>query len=324
MKLHKIIIPAIALVMLSSCSMLHDDLEPCRQKVNINLCYTKNMQSIDQFNDKVHCAKVLLYDSDGNFYGQYDYDNVGKLSVVLPPGNYHTIAYGGMACDESDFDFNISLNDAHHYSSLETYIKGTRATESSKDLHDHFHAVGDFTVRAVDTGEVNTTLDLTKNTNRFRVELMYEDGSKISASNFNCYITADNAVTDHSNAVVAQGEDITYRPYQTGAGQTDEDADGHKAWMAWADITTGRLTEDSAIGLHVDRAAYPDVFIDIPLIEYLEHVRQKELGNMSLQEYLDRQDHWTLTFTIQPDIDQFTIVSLKINNWNMVLNDYDF
>lgn len=308
----------------TSCSMFHDDLDPCKQKVNFNIVFDKNMQGLDQFDSKVHCAKVLLYDNEGNFYGEYDYDKTDKLSLMLPPGDYHAIAYGGVSCTESDVVFNIPTSDNHHFTTLETSIKGTRSTEVSKDLHDYFHALGDLLVKSLDYGEVNHTFHLTKNTNRFRLELMYTDGRKINANNFKVYLTADNAVTDHANNVIKQGSDVVYRNYQSGNEQTDVVIDGNKAWHSWFEIATGRLTEDTNVRLHIDRAAWPDVFVDMPLLEYLKEVKKKELSDASLQEYLDRQDEWTLTFTIEPDIDQFTVVSLKINNWNMVINGFDF
>ncbi|MDE6805260.1 MAG: FimB/Mfa2 family fimbrial subunit [Muribaculaceae bacterium] len=322
MKLKNLILPAITVVMLSSCSMFHDELEPCRQKANIRLSYTKNVEGTDKFNEQVHCAKVLLYDGSGTYMGQYDYDAAaGGISVSLPAGNYHAVAYGGMGCDEADFLFADPLSEGHKYSSLMTYLNGTRAGESSKDLHDHFHSTGDFTVAGLDTGEVSTVLDLTKNTNRFRVELMYEDGSAITANDFICTITADNAVTDYANNVVAQGEDVVYRAHTTGIG-TAETGEGDVP-MAWSAFTTGRLTADSNITLHVDRTAWPDKTLDLPLIEYLKEVYKHEMTTGTLQDYLDRQDTWNVSVTVQPDHGRVVVVTLKINDWKLVISGFD-
>lgn len=325
MKLKSLILPTLAIALLgSSCSMFHDDLEPCKQKVNIDLSFTHNMQGIDKYDSEVHCAQVLLYDGEGNLYGQYPYDPTGKLSLMLPPGDYHAIAYGGASCADTDVDFNVSLDSKHHYTSLETSVKGSRAAEVAKDLHSHFHAMGDFSVQGLDYGEVNHSMDLVKNTNRIDVELRYTDGRKISGSNFKVYLTADNAVTDHANNIVSLGEDVIYRPFDIGSRQSDTEINGVKPWLSVFKLSTNRLVPEVDMKVHIERAAWPEVFEVIDLNKYLEQLHKKELGNYAYADYLDRQDYYLIEAEIEPDVDKLTIVSLKINNWTMVLNNFDF
>lgn len=322
MKLKNLILPAISMALLGSCSMFHDDLPQCRQKVTVRLNYTRNVDGTDKFDEQVHCAKVLLYDGDGVFIDQYDYDSTEGLSVTLPAGNYHAVAYGGMGCDRADFLFSNPLEEGHNYTSLETYLSGTRAAESAKDLHDHFHAMGDFMVKNTDVGEVSATFDMTKNTNRFRVEISYNDGMPVGTGDFSCVMTADNGVTDHKNDIVAQGEAITYRAHSEGTGTT-ENASGDMVPGIWEEFTTGRLTNDMDVHLRIV-PSWGSNTIDLPLIDYLDEIRRKDLGDMSLQDYLDRQDRWTIKITVEPNNHLAVVVSVKINDWKVVVNGYDF
>lgn len=303
--------------------MIHDDLEPCKQKANISLSFTNNMESRDKYAEQVHCAHVQLYDREGKLYGTYPYESDAKLSLMLPLGQYHVIAYGGASCDVTDVDFNHPVDQTHHYSTIETTIKGTRAAELAKDLHAYFHAMGDFTVQALDYGEVNHNLDLIKNTNRFDVELRYTDGSKIAANKFKVYLTADNAVTDHANNVVPQGQDVIYRPFSTTECQADKAVDGVKPWLGVYSLSTGRLTAGADMKVHIDRADNSKAVEIIDLDKYLTQLHKKELGSYTYQQYLDRQDTYLVEVEIEPDGDRLIIVSLKINKWNMVLNDYE-
>lgn len=308
----------------TSCSMFHDDLDPCKQKANINLTFTKNMQGSDLYDSEVHCAQVLLYDSEGNLYGHYPYNPDEKLSIMLPPGNYHAVAYGGAVCGDADIEFNLPVNQAHQYTSLETSIKGTRGGELAKDLHNHFHAMGDFTVQSLDYGEVNHTLDLVKNNKNIQVILQYTDGRKITGTNFRVYITGDNTLTDHANNIIKTGTETTYRPFDIANRQADEEVDGVKPYESVFSLSTGKMTEDTDMVIHIERAAWPEVFETINIAAKLKDLPQTLPGNLSLKDYLERQDTWTFHATIEPDIDKITIISLKINGWNMVLNDYDF
>lgn len=320
MKHKSLILSSILAAGLCSCSMIHDDnLEPCRQQAVIQLAFTRNLQGTDAYDEQVHCATVLVYDENGNFVEKFDATGRPVITTGLLPGNYHAVAYGGMNCDEADFLFNIPTGEAHSYTSLETFINGTRAGESSKNLHAHFHGTADFTVRALDYGNADASIDFTKNTNNIRVELKYADNMPVAEQDFDVYITADNVVTDHQNALVPQGQDVTYRPFDNGTGTDDNGVP-----TAWTEFSTGRLTGDCNATLHVVRRYDGQEVVTLPLPAKLNTIRDKELPGATLQEYLDRQDRWTIDFTLDHIVDQYMVIDLKINNWTVVINDYDF
>ncbi|MDE6559336.1 MAG: FimB/Mfa2 family fimbrial subunit [Muribaculaceae bacterium] len=319
MKLTDIFLSAIAAVALTSCSAVYDDLDPCPQGVDMTLTFTRNMNWEDQYDTRVHCAKIRLYDQKGNFFGEYDVDG-NMANLELPVGKYHAIVYGGMSCENASFDFSHSAADAHHYSALETFIKGTRSPESTLQLHSQFHGTGDFEVKWDDLRHREHTIDLTHNVNNFKILLSYSDASEIKPEEYEVTITADNAVTDHSNNVVKQGEDVTYHPYAEGEIADGKKVDGTPAPNAYLDLSIGRLTTDSNATLHVVRKEDGASMLEIRLVDVLEEIMGKDSKATSLQDYLDRQDAWTLEFTIDP---KPSFTTIKVNDWLVVINKWD-
>lgn len=303
--------------LLASCSAVYEDLEPCPQGADIRLTFTRNMQGEDLFDAEVHCATLLLYDAEGHFLGQYPYTEGHTLKLDLPTGEYHAIAYGGMLCEDADFDFAEALADGHHYSDVQTYIKGTRDVTLSKDLHQHFHGMSDFTITDDDMTHISHVIDLTRNVNNFHVVLSYSDGSTIAADDYHFTITADNAVTDHANNIVKQGESVVYYPHSFDTIRAGEEGASVKA-----NITIGRLEADTEATLKVTTKDGQTVPVYIDLMEYLAKISKDDMPGGSLQDYLDCQNDWTLEFTLEPESDKIAGLKFKINDWIVVINNF--
>ncbi len=320
MKLNSIILPSIAVLALTSCNAVYEDLDPCPKGAEITAVFSKNMSGVDAFAADVHCPKLYLYNTEGNYVGTYEFDENGHLDMELPAGQYHALAFGGMHCEEADYDFNTDFSEVHHYSTIEAYIRGTRAgAEISRRLHPHFHAVTDFTVNDDDNGHQQITMEFTKNTNKIRTVLAYEDGSAISASYFDFSITADNVATDHANNIIPQGQDATYSPHDFGGDVAE--VDGKPSNEAWAEMTIGRLEPTTNAVLHVTRKSDGKSVVDLDLVKYFEKIKGSDLGNVSLQDYLDRQDEWVISFTLDQDTEKLAGLTFKINGWILNLSN---
>ncbi len=316
---------AAAALGLASCDAVYEDLEPCPKGADVTLTYTRNLLNVDAYAAKVHCANLLLYNDQGYLVGNYPYNGAATLSLDLPAGRYHAIAYGGMHCDDSHFDYSKDVNGTHSYPGLYTFIKGTRAGEVSDNLHSHFHGTADFEVPEDAAGHVPSTISLTKNTNNFRVVFQYEDGSPITPNDFNYWLTADNATLSHDNKIIPSGAETTYRPYETGTFTGLHIATGGECANAYADLSTSRLEPSTAAILHVTTAA-GDKVMDLDLIRYLNMIRANEMRSGSLQDYLDCQDMWTLVFMLDPQTNQLAGLQFKVNDWilNLANSDLEF
>lgn len=318
MKLKSQILTLLGVSLLASCSAVYEDLEPCPQGADVRLTFTRNLQGEDLFDAEVHCATLLLYDADGHFLGQYPYTEGSTLKLDLPTGRYHAIAYGGMLCDDADFDFAEALADGHHYADVQTFIKGTRDVSLAKDLHQHFHGVGDFEITDEDMEHISHVIDLTRNINNFHVVLSYADGSTIKADDYRFSITADNAVTDHANNIVKQGEPVVYMPHSFDTTRAGEEGASIKA-----NITTGKLETDSEATLKVTTKDGSTTAVNIDLMEYLAKISADDMPGASLQDYLDCQNDWTLEFTLEPESDKIAGLTFKINDWIVVINNFN-
>lgn len=315
MKLKKLIFYLFPAVAFASCSAVYEDLDPCPQGADVSLTFTRNMENKDLYDSQVDCAKLLLFDKNDDFYGEYEYTEGRTLRLDLPVGDYKAIVYGGMSCDNTSFLFTTTPGPGLKYHEVETYLRGTRAAESAADLHDHFHGLGAFSVEEDDMTHRPVTVDLTRNTNRFNISLSYSDNSAISASEYSFELTADNSVSNHENSVKPQGAHVTYRPHGV-------DTDGK---TLTAHLSTPRLTDDLASRLIVRRAGQTDPVVNISLIQYIEKMFKDALPGASLQEYLDREDTWNFEFKLEPDAEDEMHISLtfKINDWTVIINSFD-
>ncbi|MDE5551664.1 MAG: FimB/Mfa2 family fimbrial subunit, partial [Muribaculaceae bacterium] len=155
----------------------------------------------------------------------------------------------------------------------------------------------------------------TKNTNDFHIVLKYSDGTPINPSDFDFTITADNAVLDHSNKIVAQGAPLTYQPHSFDTTRADN--------LIKANFTVGRLQSDCDATLKVASKATGDKAITLDLLRYIDQIKDDDLPGASLNEYLDRQDDWTIEFTLDRESDKLFGMTFTINDWTIVINNYD-
>ena len=93
----------------SSCERIYEDLAPCPHGVSLRFIYDYNMEYANAFAKKVDCLTLLVYDENGNYVdtrivtGTELQDENYRMKLDLKQGNYHFVAYGGLACNKSSF-----------------------------------------------------------------------------------------------------------------------------------------------------------------------------------------------------------------------------
>ena len=88
--------------LLASCSLMHDDLEPCDNGVYLHFRYDYNTQRADLFNYHVGGVVVMVYDKDGKYLFRQDAFNTDTDAPIrrhdfavhlnLQPGEYQFLA----------------------------------------------------------------------------------------------------------------------------------------------------------------------------------------------------------------------------------------
>lgn len=243
---------------------------------------------------------------------------------------------------------------------LEREIDAQQNHHSRRDLWDLYHGnvVDPLTLEPIvmeiidpnslqaDGQTVTYVAKLKKNTNRVRVILQQLGGQDIEAENFSYTITGDNGYMAHNNDLIPD-QTITYHPHQTGTGMAGVDLNGPQlapasretnftpVKVALADFTVARLVEEP-LALNPDKKTTLTVYAPdgsvsarVPLVDYAILAAQSTIFykdgkpyKMADQEYLDREDTYTLTFFLDRN-KNWQAVSLQILSWRLVLQSVE-
>ena len=191
----------------------------------------------------------------------------------------------------------------------------------SEDLLPLYHGTMPLEVKAL-PGTFTETMSLKKNTNVIRILLHEMSGHDVDADKFIFEINDSNGLYDCDNNLL-DDEMITYSAWHQSTGSADVDDTDVKAVtsvsVALAELTIGRMRAGDSPVLHIkDRETGEDVF-RIPVADYALLVKGYYRQGMGDQEYLDRQDEYTMTFFL--DEGKWVSSVIYINSWRVVLNN---
>lgn len=322
---------------ISACDpILDNDYGDCTVRYHVSFKYDYNMLEIDAFEKQVESVTLYAFDADGVLRHQTGAtcENIlaggGRMEVPFAPAEYHLVTWchniGCQTTELPDMTCGKSTIDE-----LQCRIGGRTKKEDCTEVCKigpifHGEAVNP---EPVNDDELNPTylMPLVKNTNNVRITLQNLSDEPLDAADFDFTIVEDNGLMNYDNALLPD-EQLTYIPFYTGQGslgyETEETrADGTTALnMVIAEFTTGRLMADRNPLLTVTNRQTGKLVFRIPLVQYLKIARSENVGRMSDQEYLDREDTYSLTFFLDEDESWFAAYIL-INSWRVVLMDVD-
>lgn len=349
------VLASLGIMFLTGCHAFKDDLPNCpKPMAEIKFSYTMNMALEDRFAESVHCIDLYVFrvvdnanaetKADGKttqFVAEYHEDNndvirTGKLTVTmeLAPGDYQAVVYGGMSCSQSSFDKlfteneNLTVDDLQVALNTNYYFDDTDETgdptdddidRSALELHDHFFGIASFSVYEQTTTPV--TIDVMKNTNTIHVKLKNDDGSAIDPEEFRMYIVDDNNFLDSDNEIFETGA-IAYRPYFK-----DFETPGELSTMK-ASFNVSKLHKENDPRLIVLSKTRIDkqLMIDQHLMSGILAAKDAfgTLGSqMDDQEFLDRNDEWEFTFTIDTVKNTWLSLTIKVNDWEVRFDNFE-
>lgn len=320
----------LATVALSSCERIFEDLDPCPHGVSLRFVYDYNMEFANAFSKQVDCLTLYIYDDKDNYVdtkivtGAELQDENYRMTLDLEKGNYHFVAYGGLACDKSSF----SLLQAPAAGSKRTDLRAAMDADcltvpERRNLHDMFW--GQLTLATADLYSEGT-VKMMKNTNSIRIVLQHVDGTLVKADDFDFEIIDDNTLFNYDNDLLPNGN-ITYIPWAKGQAQTGVSIVGpdqvvpQPVEVAYAELSTSRLMTKNSPRLLVKRHEDGEIVIDFPLNNYLLLMRSDRYSKMGDQEYLDRESRWTLYFFLQAGI--WLQTRIVVNDWVVRINDIE-
>lgn len=312
-------------MMFTSCEYIHEDLMPCERGVSLRFVYDYNMEYANAFPSKVHCLTLYVYDGEGNYVATFTEktdvlkDENYRMKIDLEPGDYSMVAYGGVACDDRSFTVIDEPTDAaDKLTTLSVQMSHNELT-SDKLLHDFFYGKLDVTVE--ENNYKDETVYMMKNTNNIRIILQQMNGMPVSDKDFTFRIVNDdNTLFAHDNSLIENGA-VTYMPWAQGQRTVGDGEEGTgKVTVAYAEFSTSRLTVGNHPRLVIANNETGEDVLNIPLNDYLLLLKSDRYADMTDQEYLDRENEWSMIFFLDED-HLWINAQIIINDWVVRLNN---
>lgn len=189
---------------------------------------------------------------------------------------------------------------------------------SETDLHPLFHGSLDM---SVDNGAYEeATVYLMKNTNNIRVVLQQMNGGEVDDKNFTFRITDDNTLFAPDNSLISNGGQV-YAPWTQGQRTVGVTEEGDETvTVAYAEFSTSRLVAGNHTRLTITRNSDNAQVLNIPLNEYLLLLKSDHFDKMGDQEFLDRENNWSLIFFLDNN-HNWIRTHIVVNDWIVRIND---
>ena len=262
-------------------------------------------------------ASVYVYDAEETFVKRIDVpreqlvaDDFRVRIEDLPEGDYHFVVWSGLkgakyvvSGDEETMDtFRLSLRDS-----------GSGSLGKLPDLFYGSLSVDHFNSDIYAVHEV----DLMKDTNELACMVVsVDENTAVDAQDFALKIVAPNSVMDVRNRLVTT--DLrTYKPFYEGI-TTLVDTEYGQLNGAVFNVSTLRLMNDGKSRIILERRSTGETVFDISFSDYLGQIGTLYTGlgrTLSVQEYLDRQDFYTIVFFLSGDLTQ--LIQLQVNSWRV-------
>jgi hypothetical protein len=320
---------------MTSCNVLDEEDVDCSVEYRVKFKYDNNMKFADAFANEVSSVVLYAFDENGKFVYQRNEEgdilaeDGYTMPVEVKPGDYNLVTWAKGKGDET-FSIPVLTEGVSTIEDLNCkmdriYSRAANGTaEVRSDLRPLFHGQLQKQSFSRAATEQIATVRLTKNTNNVRIVLQHLSGEAVDVNQFTFTIEDDNGLMNYNNNLM-DDEELTYYAWRTDSGIADMDESGQRATtavgVAIAELTVGRLVMENNPILSITNKEGEKV-LSIPLIDYALLVKGYYNRDMTDQEYLDRQDEYTMTFFLD-DNDQWASSSIIINSWKVVLDNVE-
>lgn len=350
MKVIPAVICCVAAAMLTSCdSAIYDYEGDCETNYRVNFVYDKNMKFADAFAHEVKSAHLYAFDKSGILVWQKSERGeslqAGEFAMTLdlPAGDYTLLAWCGLENDgehEESFSVPEAIVGKTRIEELQCRLSrkyDDKGAYSDEKLYPLFHGMCEVSLPDDQDGnDFHYTMNLTKDTNHVRVILQQLSGEPVNPDDFTFRIEEENGLMDYNNSLLPD-EMITYLAHDKQSGTASlgledyPEAGGVKkskatrattsVSVAIADLTIARMVPGRKYILTVETKE-GQITARIPLADYALMLKEGQGDEMSDEEYLDRQDEYSLVFFL--DANSYWLgSSIIINSWRLVLDNVD-
>ena len=304
------------MLLLSSCTWVKDETENCAVGFWLNLHYTYNILDVEAAPEYISEVVVYIYDAEGNYVSRMEVQkglllaNNHRIRVEgLPEGDYQFVVWSGTA----DSHYSIS-GDRSTMDQFRLSLAGA-GSNSADQLPDLYY--GSLKTVHYDNAYALHDVFLTKNTNQLACLVVpLSSDSTVSPSDFDLKVVSANGVMNINNMLVSD-DLITYQPFVRQTVTVDDAEYGQLKGIGF-NVSTLRLMEDRDCRLVLEKKSTGEEIFNISFPEYIGMIGAlyTALGRpLTVQEYLDRQDFYTIVFFLSGDLNQ--LIQLQVNSWRL-------
>ncbi|MBR3826487.1 MAG: FimB/Mfa2 family fimbrial subunit [Alistipes sp.] len=302
----------------------------CDVYYDIRIKYDYNIKFADAFAHEVNSLALYIFTEDGILYDMIvttDKQELAKenftIRLTLPEGDYTMLAWGGINEESFDLLTEVEIGTTRIE---QMQVKMTRNYDSAgnaysdTDLEGLFHGMMELNVTS-EPGIYQETLSLMKNTNVVRIVLHEMSGHAMDSGCFTFEITDHSGLYDYDNARL-EDEAITYKPWyieEIFADFDDQSTRSTDINAVMAELTIGRMMAGESPILRVLNSETGEQILSLPLADYMLLIKGNYHHAMGDQEYLDRQDEYSLTLFLNEG--EWVSSQIVINGWRVVIND---
>ena len=319
----------------------------CEVTHAIRFVYNMNLKWADAFPSEVNSVNLYVFDESGVFIKEYTgkgqplSDPSYRIMLDLPANKtYQFLVWCGLDNGETEECFTVpqpvvgetrieemscTLN-----ASATPPVRSGETEYSDRQLNFLYHGYLKQNLPDNHDGtHYEYTVYLTKDTNHIRVMLQQVTGS-IDAEDFEFSLSADNGSMAWNNDLIGDTT-IEYLPWSQESdvlGIANNSGEVSEYYGVIADLSTCRLMADDAdkIFLTVKRTDNGQMLFKVPMIQYslteLKYYEQAYGHKLTPQEFLDRQDEYSMTFFLDENL-QWIYAVIEILEWRVVIRNYD-
>ncbi len=326
-----------AVFLLTNC--INERAEDCKTTVSFN--YTWNILNADVFGNQIDEVSLFIFDEDGVFIAKA-HDKGAHVKAKnytmelpqLPVGTYQFVVWANdNRFKESTSYFNLPNVEATSFH-IDQFVARLRPSEMNATLFNsplNNALLGYLPNRRVQViGNSHFTIPTQKVNNALRVVVIETDARQISTADYSIRIEEKhgNAAIKYDYSVLGD-EPITYHPnyYKKVPPRVDENGNAVSTETPnaiAAEFAVSRLVENHETRLIIEDKAGKTVLDKsiIDLIYLLKHEGYLP-HQMSLQEYLDRKDEFSISVYVSGDTSTWIKTSIIINGWVINMIDID-
>ncbi len=306
----------LCILLMTSCTWVKDETDDCPYGFWLNLHYTYNILDVEAAPEYINEVSVFIYDAEGNYVSRLDVPrsvlaaNDHRVRIEgLQEGDYQFVVWSGVAGsqyalsgDRSTMaDFLLSLSGS-----------GTTVTTRLSDLY-----YGNLPLVHYDDAYAVHDVWMMKDTNQLTCLFVPLSGDvAVSPADYDVKVVSANGTMNVLNKPVS-ATPITYLPFERNSVTVNDSEYGELHGIGFS-LTTLRLMADLDSRLVFQKADTGETIFNISLPEYVGMIGSyyTNLGRqLTLQEYLDRQDFYHIVFFLSEDFS--TLIRLDVNSWRL-------